>query len=105
MQEIFEKIKERLEKETDKWNDIYLKERRNGRIDHYADGMSDAFQEAIEIVDQVAEEYGHRDDRWIPCDIKTPKYCDNIPKYKCEECEFMKQYQADMREQYQKGEE
>ena len=77
MQGVFEKIIEKLEEESKEWLDVYEKEHRKGNYDAYADGMNDAFDEAIEIVKQEAEKFG-RDTNvgsngWIPCSEKLPE--------------------------------
>ena len=73
MQEVFVKIKERLQvqiKELTKWdsNKHYI----------YQDGVDWMGDKAIEIVDQVAKEFagdtnvGHKNG-WIPCSEKLPE--------------------------------
>ena len=80
MKEFIEKLIGRLEEESNKWLDIWDKD----RCDNYADGMNDAFDEAIEIVNQLAEEYNtidinelfeemEQNDGWIPCSERLPK--------------------------------
>lgn len=59
----------RLQKESDKWLDIWDKARFDGCYDHYADGMNDAFDEALEIVKELAEEHNNG---WIPCEVRLP---------------------------------
>ena len=70
MKEIFEKIIEKLEEESKEWLDVYEKEHRKGNYDAYADGMNDAFDEAIEIVKHESEQYNNV---WIPCSEKLPE--------------------------------
>ena len=77
MQGVFEKIIEKLEEESKEWLDVYEKEHRKGNYDEYADGMNDAFDEAIEIVKQEAEKFG-RDTNvgsngWIPVSERLPE--------------------------------
>ena len=87
MQGVFEKIIEKLEEESKEWLDVYEKEHRKGNYDEYADGMNDAFDEAIEIVKQEAEKFG-RDTNvgsngWIPCSGCSDcehKECENYGK-------------------------
>ena len=58
MKEFVEKLIGRLEEESKKWLDLWEDTRkRKGIYDYYADGMNDAFDEAINIVNQLAEEY------------------------------------------------
>ena len=67
MQEVFEKIIERM------------RERRNNVLKQdidYAEGLRDAYKNAIEIVKQEAEEYNNS---WIPCSERMPdSSCDVI---------------------------
>lgn len=51
---------ERLEEEYNKWCDIYNKEMYN----EYPDGRSDGIDSAIEIVNQLAEEYNNDFCEW-----------------------------------------
>ena len=87
MQEVFEKIIEKLEEESKEWLDVYEKEHRKGNYDEYADGMNDAFDEAIEIVKQEAEKFG-RDTNvgsngWIPVSERLPEeYGDYLVAWK-----------------------
>ena len=85
MQEIFEKIIERLERERDIHKNAYdvafLALERTG----YA-SYARACDEAIEIVNQVAEEYVPdknfgKNDGWIPCSERLPKIRD---RYLCQ---------------------
>lgn len=57
MKEAFEKIKERLAEKIVKWFGIWKDALREGETDNYADGMNDAFDEAIKIVSEVEAEY------------------------------------------------
>ena len=66
----FEKIIEKLAEESKKWLDVYEKEHLKGNYNNYADGMNDAFDEAIEIVKQEAEQYNNG---WIPVSEKLPE--------------------------------
>ncbi len=66
MQEVFEKISKRLEKEA-KWHE----KRWNDGTSNYALQEHKAFVKAIEIVSQLAEEYSHRNE-WIPCEKELP---------------------------------
>lgn len=71
MQEIFEKIKERLEEKAFDLNRFYC---------YYNEGFNVGLKNAIEIVNQVAEEYSNSEipnmsDGWIPCsEEKSPLY-------------------------------
>ena len=73
MQDYFEKIKERLKKEKIGWLDFIMTDKR------YVYAKIGAYDKAIEIVNQVAEEYvseinvGNNND-WIPCSEKTPEF-------------------------------
>ena len=76
MQEYFEKIKERLERERDihiRAYDVAIQTHERAGYASYAR----ACDEAIEIVNQVAEEYGKDinvpgNDGWIPCSERLP---------------------------------
>lgn len=57
MQQFIDKLISRLGEESNKWLDIWADASRRGVTDNYADGMNDAFDEAISIVNQLAEEY------------------------------------------------
>lgn len=57
---MIEKILERLSAESEKWLDVWNDASKEGIIDNYADGMNDAFDEAISIVQEVAKEYGEK---------------------------------------------
>lgn len=61
MKEAFEKIKERLSIESDKWNDIWSNSSKGDDICDYADGKNDAFDEALSIVSEVEAEYKGKD--------------------------------------------
>lgn len=58
MQEIIEKIIFELRKLQNKYECDYSSKKKNGYIDYYLDGKSDGIIDAVEIVNQVAEEYG-----------------------------------------------
>jgi hypothetical protein len=84
MQKAFEKIAERLREESTQWNKVRSIYERTGECDNYTDGRVEAFGEAITIVNQVAEEYSHRNsdlvieashrnDGWIPCERELPE--------------------------------
>ena len=70
MQEVFEKIKERLE-------DYKTKGFVTGFTNNpYEFSACHAMDKAIAIVDQVADEYGHDinvGSKWIPCSERLPK--------------------------------
>ena len=73
MQRAFEKIIERLRDSGERYEDIAFAEmNENGQtLDfEYAHGKKDAMLEAIEIVNQVASEYGGG---WIPCSERLPE--------------------------------
>ena len=59
MQDVFEKIKERLEEKRDKYENLASSSNFDGyheeEIKYFA--MEEAYEHAIEIVNQVAEEY------------------------------------------------
>ena len=66
MQEVFKKIKQKLYLKADVCNDsITVSDK-----PLYFDGKEDGLREAIEIVDQVAEEYNNG---WIPCSERLPE--------------------------------
>lgn len=77
MKEFIETLIGRLEKESKKWLDIFEKEHRKGNYDSYSDGMNDAFEEAIQIVNQLAEEYNQDSTKnnqgWIPVTERLPE--------------------------------
>ena len=86
---MIEKILERLEKRR---NDVVCID-----DDDYFLGKSNAFEEAIEIVQEVAKEY---DNGWIPCSERLPskEECGNfarawfqvtIPQHNCNETTVM----------------
>lgn len=62
---MIEKILERLREKRDKWLDVWSDASITDEIEDcfYADGMSEAFLEAMKIVQEVAKEYGNG---WIP---------------------------------------
>ena len=62
MNSVFEKIIEKLEEKQD----IFLYDDSD-----YGEGKYNAFDEAIEIVKQEAEQYNNG---WIPCSERLPKY-------------------------------
>ena len=68
---MIEKILERLEEKKgewlDNWNDASITDELEDCF--YADGMSEAFREAIEIVQEVAKKYGNG---WIPVEVAMP---------------------------------
>ena len=61
MQTVFEKIIEKLEEKQD----IFLYDDSD-----YGEGKYNAFDEAIEIVKQEAEQYNNG---WIPCSLRLPE--------------------------------
>ena len=69
MQAAFEKIIEKLEEKQD----IFLYEDSD-----YGEGKYNAFDEAIEIVKQEAEQYNNG---WIPCSERLPKYGEVVMCY------------------------
>ena len=69
MQAVFEKIIEKLEEKQD----IFLYEDSD-----YGEGKYNAFDEAIEIVKQEAEQYNNG---WIPCSERLPKYGEVVMCY------------------------
>lgn len=80
MQKAFEKIVERLEEKIQNKYDLY--DVNNMRL---VQGGIYGLKEAIEIVNQVAEEYK---DGWIPCSEKLPEEpergmldMENLPEY------------------------
>ena len=105
MQEYFEKIKERLERERDihiRAYDVAIQTHERAGYASYAR----ACDEAIEIVNQVAEEYTKDinvpgDDGWIPCSERLPEdgdcrfymcivenHEDDVPMF----CQFEEEY-------------
>lgn len=93
MKEVFEKIKERLGIESDKWLNAWNDASKEGTIDNYADGMNDAYDEAIKIVSEVEAEYEQSDHtdyanielyafwkehQWIPCSERLPELCKEV---------------------------
>ena len=72
MNKAFEKILERLDESQKIYDDIaFVEMNENGHTldSEYARGEKDSMDEAIEIVQQVAEEYN---DGWIPCSERLP---------------------------------
>ncbi len=67
---MIEKILEKFRAKSDEWLDIFEK---SNYWDTYADGMCDAFDEAIQIVQEVAKEYGK--------DTNVRSKCDNCANY------------------------
>ena len=65
MKEAFEKIIERLEKVRDEREFVA-----EHTLDVFPDGQVPGLEKAIEIVNQVAEEYNQG---WIPCSVGLPK--------------------------------
>lgn len=77
---MIDKILERLTAKKNEWLDTW---RDASIVDDtedcfYADGMSEAFLEAISIVQEVAKEYGKdtnvRSNGWIPCSERLPNW-------------------------------
>jgi hypothetical protein len=64
---MIEKIIEKLSAESEKWLNVWNDASKEGIIDNYADGMNDAFDEAISIVQEVAKDGG-----WIPVETELP---------------------------------
>lgn len=72
---MIEKICARLEEEYNKWADIYNLDSCKGHTNRYADGKSCAFDEAIQIVQEVANE--HR--KLNRCDTCNHYVADEVP--------------------------
>lgn len=70
MQEVFEKIKQKLIFETSS-NKVYK------IINPNKEDVAEfnAYKKAIEIVDEVAKEYNNG---WIPCSERLPKLCEYV---------------------------
>ena len=66
--QMIDKILERLSVESEKWLNVWNDASKEGIIDNYADGMNDAFDEAIQIVQEVAKDGG-----WIACSERLPE--------------------------------
>ena len=98
MQEVFEKIIEKLEEESKKWLGVYGKEHRKGNYDDYAGGMNDAFDEAIEIVKHEAEQYEECYKDCGDCEAynKEKHHC---PKF----CKVIKEAVKEIEENHNKG--
>lgn len=78
MKEAFEKIIERLEEERHK-NSMCKEFRLSGTESYYeAKYEAKAYEEAIEIVNQVAEECN---DGWIPCSERLPEEYTDVLGY------------------------
>lgn len=69
MQEVIIEIIETLEKEHNKWCDLYNVDRDKGYINVYADRKIESFGDAIQIVKQVVKEYNGG---WIPVEQGLP---------------------------------
>lgn len=70
MNEVFEKILERLEKRKKYFDSFYKKGRR--KTDDIVKNATDIFyDEFVKIVQEVAEEYNNG---WIACSERLPKY-------------------------------
>lgn len=77
MQEVFEKIIEKLEVEADSANDKIMEQETEKDMVYY-DGYDDGCSKAIEIVKQAAAEYNNG---WIPCSSgKLPEECEDGEK-------------------------
>lgn len=70
MKEFIDKLISRLGKESDEWLERFMADSKKGHCNDYADGSNDAFNEAISIVNELAEEYKGG---WIPCSVGMPK--------------------------------
>lgn len=55
---VIDEFLDRLQKEADKWIDAYIEAKNTGDMInyYYSDGMSDAFEQAIEIAKEVIKE-------------------------------------------------
>lgn len=82
---MIEKIIEKLSAESEKWLNVWNDASKEGIIDNYADGMNDAFDEAISIVQEVAKEYGKDTNvrsngrKLNRCDTCTYYVADTVP--------------------------
>ena len=81
MKEAFEKIIGRLEEEKKEYSELVTVHfrQRNGRLAYVYKEKELAINDAIEIVNQVAEEFGSdinvgSKDGWIPYNEKTPEF-------------------------------
>lgn len=74
MKEFIDKLISRLGKESDEWLEIFMADSKKGHCNDYADGSNDAFNEAISIVNQLAEEYkvSEMPTGWIACSERLP---------------------------------
>ena len=69
MQEVIIEIIDTLEKEHNKWCDLYNVDRDKGYINVYADRKIESLGDAIQIVKQVVKEYNGG---WIPVEQGLP---------------------------------
>lgn len=69
MQEVFEKIIEKLQESGEAANDKII-EQHNEKDMAYYDGYDDACEKAVEIVKQAAAEYSNG---WMPVEIALPE--------------------------------
>lgn len=77
MQEIFEKIEKMFKEKRDKYENLADGSNFDGYYEEELKyfGMQEAYEEAIEIVNKVVEEYN---DGWIPCSERLPETYDNL---------------------------
>ena len=80
MKEFIDKLISRLGKESDEWLERFMADSKKGHCNDYADGSNDAFNEAISIVNELAEEYkvSEMPTGWIPCSERLPHTNDAV---------------------------